>query len=157
MQTITLLSTLAGSAAVMAWRVRETRAPVTARKILIPPAGMSTGLLMFVAPPTRVPLAWSLSAFVAGALLFSYPLVRTSTLTRSGDDILLRRSRAFLWILLGLLAIRIGARDCVERYVDAVQTGSLFFLLAFGMLLPWRVAMYLRYRRLRAQPATGTP
>ena len=151
MHTLTLLGTLIGSSAVLAWRVRETRTPVTARKILVPPLGMSTGFLMFLAPPTRVPVAWGLAAFLAGALLFAYPLVRTSTLARAGDDIVLKRSKAFLWILLGLLAIRLAARDYVEQYIDAVQTGSLFFLLAFGMLLPWRVAMYLRYRALRGE------
>jgi membrane protein CcdC involved in cytochrome C biogenesis len=46
------------------------------------------------------------------------------------------------------VAVRIAARTYVEQYVDTIQTGSLFFLLAFGMLLPWRIVMYLRYRAL---------
>ncbi|MGW9129179.1 CcdC protein domain-containing protein, partial [Paenibacillus chitinolyticus] len=29
-----------------------------------------------------------------------------------------------------------------------VQTGGLFFLLAFGMLVPWRIAMLYMYRQL---------
>ncbi len=154
MQTSTLIATLAGSAAVLVWRIRETQSPVTAKKILIPPLGMASGFSMFLVPQTRVPVAWGLVAFLAGAALLSYPLVHTSTLTRSGDVILLKRSRAFLVILLVLVAVRIVARSYVEQYVDAVQTGSLFFLLAFGMLLPWRIVMYLRYRALtREAPA----
>jgi membrane protein CcdC involved in cytochrome C biogenesis len=51
-------------------------------------------------------------------------------------------------ILLALLAVRLAARSWVERYIDTVQTGSLLFLLASGMLLPWRIVMYLRYRSL---------
>jgi membrane protein CcdC involved in cytochrome C biogenesis len=148
MQTSTLVASLVGSAAILVWRIRETQRPVTAAKILIPPLGMSTGFLMFLAPQTRVPFTWGLLAFLTGALFLAYPLVHTSALTRSGDSILLKRSRAFLVILLGLVAVRIAARSYVEQYVDAVQTGSLFFLLAFGMLLPWRVVMYLRYREL---------
>ena len=150
MHTTTLLASLAGGAAVLVWRIRETQSPATARKILIPPLGMSTGLFMFVAPPARVPLLWALGAFLVGAVCFSYPLIHTSTLTRSGDAIFLKRSRAFLGILLVLLAVRLLARNYVEQYVDAIQTGSLFFLLAFGMILPWRIVMYLRYRKLSA-------
>ena len=132
----------------MVWRIRETQRPVTAAKILIPPMGMTSGFCMFVVPETRVPVSWGLVAFAIGALFLSYPLVRSSSLWRSGDVILLKRSRAFLVILLALVAVRLAARHYVERYVDAVQTGSLFFLLAYGMLLPWRVVMYLRYRAL---------
>lgn len=148
----TLLATLVGGAAVMVWRIRETQRPVTAAKLLIPPLGMTTGFCMFVVPETRVPVAWGLAAFAVGALFLSYPLVHTSALWRSGEVILLKRSRAFLVILLALLAVRLAARRYVEQYVDAIQTGSLFFLLAYGMLLPWRVVMYLRYRALVRGP-----
>jgi membrane protein CcdC involved in cytochrome C biogenesis len=145
----TLFATLAGGAAVLVWRIRETQRPVTAAKILIPPLGMTTGFSMFVVPQTRVPFTWGLTAFLVGALFLSYPLIHTSALTRgAGDVVILKRSRAFLVILLALLAVRLAARRYVEQYVDAIQTGSLFFLLAYGMLLPWRVVMYLRYRAL---------
>jgi len=147
-RTSTLIATLVGGAAVLVWRIRETQRPVTAAKILLPPLGMASGFCMFLVPQTRVPLAWGLAAFLAGAVFLAYPLVRTSELTRSGDVILMKRSRAFLVLLLGLLAVRLVARSYVEQYIDAVQTGSLFFLLAFGMLLPWRIVMYLRYRAL---------
>ena len=154
MQTSTLIATLVGSGAVLVWRVRETQRPVTAKKILIPPLGMASGFSMFLVPQMRVPVTWGLTAFLAGAALLSYPLIHTSALTRSGDAILLKRSPAFLFILLALVAVRLAARSYVEQYVDAIQTGSLFFLLAFGMLLPWRVVMYLRYRALTRGPAS---
>ena len=148
MQTAAVLGSLVGAALVLTWRVRETRAPVTARKILIPPLAMSTGFLMFLAPTAREPWTWALAAFAAGALLFAYPLVLTSELTRQDGAIYLRRSKAFLWILLGLLAIRLALRSWVEQYVSTPQTAGLFFVLAFGMLLPWRITMYRRYRKL---------
>ncbi len=144
----TLIGSLVGAAAVLAWRIRETQRPVTAVKLLAPPLGMSTGFFMFLAPQTRVPWAWALLALAAGAVFFSYPLVATSHLTRRDDVIMLRRSRVFLWILLGLVVARLALRSWVELYVSTTQTAALFFLLAFGMLLPWRITMFVRYRRL---------
>jgi membrane protein CcdC involved in cytochrome C biogenesis len=150
MQTVAMLGSLAGAAAVLTWRVRETKKPVTAAKILIPPLAMSTGFSMFLVPMARVPWTWALGAFLAGAIFFAYPLVRTSELTRVGEAIMLRRSKAFLWILLGLVAVRLALRSYVEQRVSPMQTGALFFVLAFGMILPWRVVMYRRYRQLVA-------
>jgi len=40
---MSILSSVVGAAAVMAWRVREGRSAVTIRKIVIPPLGMATG------------------------------------------------------------------------------------------------------------------
>jgi membrane protein CcdC involved in cytochrome C biogenesis len=150
MQPIAIATSLVGASAVLAWRLRETRRPLTVRKIVIPPLAMSTGLSMFAYAPARVPLTWALAAFASGALLLSAALIKTSQLTVVGDVVMLRRSRAFLAILLGLVAVRLAARAYVERYVNTVQTGSLFFLLAFGMIVTWRCWMFVHYRRLRA-------
>ncbi len=60
----------------------------------------------------------------------------------------MQRSRAFLWILLGLFAVRLALRAYVERVVSPMQSGGLLFLLAFGMILRWRVGMLLEFRRL---------
>ncbi len=147
---------LIGSAAVLAWRVQETRSPVTERKIVIPPLGMSTGLAMFLVPQLRIPWTWALCSFAAGATFLAYPLIKTTHLTRSGDTVMLQRGRAFLWILLGLVAIRLGARAYIGSFVSPMQTASIFFLLAFGMILRWRTAMWFQYRRLVAEPGDGS-
>jgi membrane protein CcdC involved in cytochrome C biogenesis len=147
------IGSLVGAAGVIVWRVRETKRPVTARSILIPPLGMSTGLSMFLLPAARVPWAYAIAAFLAGVVVLSYPLVRTSRLHVEGKAIVLRRSKAFLWILLGLVAVRLVARDYVEQYISTLQTGALFFLLAFGMIVTWRATMFHRYQTLRAELA----
>lgn len=146
---------LAGAAAMIAWRLQETRTPVTARKIIAPPLGMSTGLAMFLFPAARVPWSWAVAAFLLGALVLSIPLVRTTRLERRGDEIVMQRSRAFLAILLGLLVVRVALRAYVEQHVSTMQTGGLFFLLAFGMILRWRGTMWLEFRRLTV-PGTTT-
>jgi membrane protein CcdC involved in cytochrome C biogenesis len=65
----------------------------------------------------------------------------------------MRRSPGFILILLGLLAIRLGLHDYIGRVLPARQTAALFFVLAFGMILRWRVSMYFNFRRLQAAPA----
>jgi membrane protein CcdC involved in cytochrome C biogenesis len=143
---------VAGAIGIMAWRVRETRRPVTLRSIVLPPLAMSSGFGMFLVPDMRVPWSWAFAAFAAGALLFSIPLARTSRLERVGDVILMRRSRAFLVILLLLAALRLALRSWIDHVISPLQTAALFFILAFGMIAVWRGRMFMEYRRLRAEP-----
>jgi membrane protein CcdC involved in cytochrome C biogenesis len=150
---VLVVASLVGAAVVLAWRVQETQTPVSTRKIVIPPLGMSTGFAMFSAPAMRIPWTWGLGAFLAGALVLSYPLAHTSRLTRAGDEVRMQRSKAFLWILLGLVALRFALRSWVERYVSPLQTAALFFVLAFGMILRWRASMLVEYLRLRTGEA----
>lgn len=132
-------------------RVRAARKPTNARKILIPPMMMSTGFLMYISPQTHEPFVFAAIAFIVG-LALSYPLIATSRMFARGGEVYLKRSKAFIFILLGLLALRIILHSVVEQYVNVYQTGSIFFVLAFGMLLPWRIAMYVQYRRLIQLP-----
>lgn len=144
-----LVAPIAGGVAVMAWRFQETRTPVTTRKIVLPPLGMSTGFFMFLSPAMRIPLLWGVVAFLFGALVLWYPLDRTSTLERRGGEILMRRSGAFLLILLGLLAVRLLLHDYIGHLLPPRQTAALFFLLAFGMIARWRLGMYRQFRALQ--------
>lgn len=155
MNTWLLVSSLFGAALVVAWRMRETTRPITAQRIVMPPLGMSCGFSMFVYAPARIPGAWALSAFALGALVFSYPLVRSSRLMRDGDVVRLHRSRSFIWIVLGLFAIRVAARSYFERFISPLQSASILFVLAFGMIATWRIRMFLEYRRLQRAYATG--
>ncbi len=151
-ETLTAVVTVFGLIGVLLWRVREGRTPVTLRKILIPPLGMASGFCMFFAPQFRVPILWAMAAFTIGALLFAYPLLLTSRLEREGDAIMMKRSRAFFLVILLLAALRYFARRYFDHVLTIEQTGGLFFILAFGMVLRWRLTMMAQYRRLlRAQ------
>jgi len=44
--------------------------------------------------------------------------------------------------------IRIAARSYLDTVLSVQQTAALFFILAFGMILRWRTAMYFQYRAL---------
>jgi len=148
LKVLSLVSSIVGAAVVMLWRVSETRSPISARKILIPPMGMATGFAMFLVPVFRVPWTWAVDAFLLGALVFAYPLLRTSRLVRDGDHVMLQRSNAFLAVLLVLAGVRIGARGYFDQILSVQQTAGLFFILAFGMILRWRTRMFRQYRAL---------
>ena len=143
-----------GFCGVMAWRIREGRSPVTVRKIVIPPLGMSTGFCMFIVPAFRVPWLWALAAFAVGAIVLAYPLIRTSRLDwhHDGETVMMRRSAAFFIVVVVLAVIRFAAKDYLDRFISLEQTGGLFFILAFGMILRWRLSMLMEYRRLTATP-----
>jgi membrane protein CcdC involved in cytochrome C biogenesis len=150
-----IVVSLLGAAVILTWRYRETSSPVTVPKLLIPPLAMSTGLCMFLAPETRVPLLWALAAFAVGALVFWWPLWRSSKLTKQGEQFLMKRSPAFLWILLGLVAVRLALRSYVELYVSQLQTGALFYLLALGAVARWRLALFLELKKLQAATSSA--
>ena len=143
-----IIGAIVGLLAVIAWRIREARGAVSIKKIVMPPLGMATGFSMFVVPAFRVPWSWAATAFLTGAVALAYPLLLTTRLVRRGDLIMMQRSNAFFTVILALAAIRLMARGYLDTVLSAQQTGGLFYLLAFGMIVRWRARMLLEYRRL---------
>ncbi|MCM3701820.1 CcdC family protein [Paenibacillus macerans] len=138
--------------AVLFIRLKASRRPVTIQKIIIPPLGMTTGFMMFVVPETHIPVTWGIIAFALGWLLFSYPLIRTTKFEKVDGQVYAQRSRSFIFILIGLLAVRMLLHEAVEQYISVLQTGAVFFLLAYGMIIRWRLFMLKQYRAMTAGP-----
>ncbi|KAA9000989.1 cytochrome c biogenesis protein CcdC [Paenibacillus spiritus] len=153
----TTIGTLFMALMVILIRVKASERPVTVRKILIPPMGMATGFFMFVVPQVRFPLWWALAAFAAGWLIFAYPLIATTKFHRRDGEIFATRSKSFAFILLGLLLIRTLLHEFIDLYVSVPQSGGLFFILAFGMILHWRWFMWRRYKAILAEPGAPEP
>jgi membrane protein CcdC involved in cytochrome C biogenesis len=142
-------------AAVFVWRVREGRSAVTMRKIIMPPVGMATGFSMFAVPGFRMPWTWGALAFLIGAIALAYPLLATSRLERDGEAIMMKRSGAFFAVVIVLAAIRFLARGYLDTVLSIEQTAALFFVLAFGMILRWRMSMFFEFRALTATASSG--
>jgi membrane protein CcdC involved in cytochrome C biogenesis len=145
-----LLVSAAGMVAVIMWRLREARTAVSLRKIIIPPLGMATGFSMFLVPAFRIPWSWAGSAFLIGAIALAWPLLLTTRLERQGDAVMMKRSSAFLAVILVLAAIRFFARGYFNTILSTEQTAGVFFILAFGMIVIWRAKMLMDFRRLTA-------
>ncbi len=155
---ITAVVSVVGLAGVLAWRVREGRTAVTLRKIVMPPVGMATGFCMFFVPRFRVPWEWGLAAFLVGAVVFAYPLLLTSDLHLQNGVIRMKRSSAFFAVIIVLAVVRYLARGYFDRFLSLEQTGAIFYLLAFGMILRWRLKLLFAYRALTGRPTlAATP
>jgi membrane protein CcdC involved in cytochrome C biogenesis len=137
-----------GGVAVLFWRVRETRVPLTRKAIVIPPLAMSTGFFMFLSPLTQVPWSWAIASLLLGLFVLSYPLVHSSRLELRDGVVYMQRSRSFLVILLGLLAVRILLHDYIGEFISPLQTAAVFYLMAFGMIVRWRAGLYRAYQRI---------
>jgi membrane protein CcdC involved in cytochrome C biogenesis len=150
-----ILVSLVGLVAVTMWRLREAKTAVSLKKIVIPPLGMATGFSMFFVPAFRIPWAWAGLAFVIGAVALAWPLLLTTRLERRGDAVMMKRSSAFLAVILVLAVIRFAARGYFDTILTAQQTAGIFFILAFGMITCWRVKMLMDFRRITAELPTN--
>ncbi|MFB3168502.1 cytochrome c biogenesis protein CcdC [Neobacillus sp. 179-C4.2 HS] len=131
-------------------RMKAAKKPTNARKIILPPVFMSSGALMYVVPQFRLTGMEILEVVILG-MLFSILLIKTSKFEIRENEIFLKRSKAFIYILVGLLVVRIGLKTILSATIDYGELSGMFFLLAFSMIVPWRIAMYLDYKKLYRQ------
>lgn len=135
-------------------RMRAAESPTSVKRIILPPVFMSTGALMFILPMFRVPWINVFEALTVG-VLFSLFLIKYSKLEIRDGDIYLIPSRSFIFILFGLLFVRIIIKLIIGSKISFGETSGMFFLLGFGMILTWRLAMLYKYRKLHNQLKTN--
>lgn len=135
-------------------RVRSQKKPVNAKKILIPPIAMSTGALMFIFEEFRLTGAEILESCAIG-IFFSIFLIATSKFEIRNNEIYMKRSKAFFLILLSLVLIRVIAKIFLSNSFDVGELAGMFWLLAFAMLWPWRIAMFIQYKRIEKSHILG--
>lgn len=128
-------------------RMKAAKKPANVKKIIMPPIFMSTGALMYIVPEFRLTPMEILEAVIVG-MVFSILLIKTSKFEVRDNDIYLKRSKAFIFILIGLLVLRLALKTILSSTIDIGQLSGMFFLLAFSMIVPWRVAMYRSYMKL---------
>lgn len=143
----TIMAIIMGSF-VMVLRMRASKKPTNEKKIIIPPIAMSSGALMFLFAQFRVPPMQILEAAAVG-VVFSTILIATSKFEVKGHDIYLKRSKAFVFILVGLLIFRIVAKMILSSSIDVGELAGMFWILAFAMLLPWRIAMLIQFKKIK--------
>lgn len=129
------------------YRVRETMRPITIRKIVLPPLFMSTGAFMYVVPAFRLTSLDIIEAIILGAVCSIF-LVRTSKFEVKDNQIYLQRSKAFLIVILGLIIVRTSIKSVLSTEINYGELSGMFFLVAFVMIVIWRVNMYIKYKKI---------
>lgn len=128
-------------------RSKAVKRPASIKTIILPPLFMSTGALMFIFKEFRVPPLQIVEAIVVG-MLFSLILIRTTNFEFRNNEIYMKRSKAFVFILFGLLIIRLIGKLALSNSIDVGELGGMFWILAFGMIVPWRIAMVVKFNKL---------
>jgi len=136
--------------AVLFIRMKVAKKPVNRKKIIMPPLFMSTGALMFLHPFFRVTPLEIIEALCLG-MIFSLLLIKTTRFEVRESEIYIKRSKAFVFILMGLLVARIILKLIVTSSVDLGETSGMFWILAFGMIVPWRIAMLFQFIKIEKQ------
>ncbi|WP_413053001.1 CcdC family protein [Sporosarcina sp. 179-K 8C2 HS] len=129
-------------------RTKAAKRPISPKKIILPPLFMSTGALMFLFEEFRVPLPQVIESLCVG-LLFSIVLIKTTNFEEKDEKLYVKKSRAFLIILFGLLIVRFIAKLILSSSIDVGELGGMFWILAFGMIVPWRIGMLVKYFKLK--------
>ncbi len=150
---VLILSTIV--AAVMAStmmfvRMRASEKPASIKKIILPPLFMSSGALMFLFPMFQLALSDVAEALSVG-IIFSFFLIKFSKFEIRQNDIYLIPSKSFVFILFGLLLVRIIIKLIVGSQISFGETSGMFFLLGFGMIFTWRLAMLYKYIKLKKE------
>ncbi|SDH01101.1 Membrane protein CcdC involved in cytochrome C biogenesis [Alteribacillus persepolensis] len=131
-------------------RMKAIKKPATEKKIILPPLFMSTGFLMFLYEPTHISAIQFFEAFSVG-LLFSVLLIKTSQFEVKESDIYMKRSKAFVFLLFGLLIARVVFKIIIGDSINIEELAAMFFILAYGMIIPWRIYMLIAFRKMKKQ------
>jgi len=129
-------------------RTKAAKRPISPKRIILPPLFMSTGALMFLFEEFRVPLPQVIESVCVG-LLFSIVLIKTTNLEEKDEKLYAKKSRAFIIILFSLLIVRSIAKLILSSSIDVGELGGMFWILAFAMIVPWRIGMLIKYFKLK--------
>lgn len=129
-------------------RLKVSKRPATVKKIVLPPLFMSTGAFMFIFPEFRISSLEMVQAIGLG-IVFSLFLIKTTSLEIKNNDIYLRPSKAFVFILFGLLIMRTIIKLIIGSTISFGETSGMFFLLAFVMILIWRLVILIKYLQFK--------
>ena len=81
-------------------------------------------------------------------MLFSIILIKTTNFERKDGDYLYEKIESISFHLLGLLIVRLVGKLVLSSTIDVGELGGMFWILAFGMIVPWRIGMFVKYNKL---------
>lgn len=87
-----------------------------------------------------------IAALIGG--LFAVPLIILTNYERRDDgNIYTKKSAAFLITFIALVVLRYGSRQYIVD-LDQQTIGLLFYVVAVSYIIPWRIACYIKFRKV---------
>jgi membrane protein CcdC involved in cytochrome C biogenesis len=137
-------------AALVIWRrTRGMFRPIKGNgvRLLVPLLFLLPSIGLILNPKVHVD-AWEWLAAAGLGCLLSIPLIWTTNYERRADQqIYAVRNLGFFISFIAVLAIRFILRDYLSA-IDKESLTALFLTVAIGYIVPWRIASYLKFRKL---------
>src|SRR5699024_7210543 len=129
-------------------RMKASEKPASIKKIILPPSFITTGAILFLFPMSLSQFSDVVAALSVDIFL-SFFLIKFSRFEIKNNEIYLIPLKAFIFILFGLLILRIIIKLIIGSNISFGETSGMFFLLGFGMIFTWRIAMLIKYLKLK--------
>lgn len=89
-------------------------------------------------------------------VLFSVPLIVLTNYERRDDgNIYTKKSAVFLITFIALVVLRYGSRQFIVD-LDQQTVGLLFYVVAVSYIIPWRIACYIKFRKVWRENSNHT-
>ncbi|SDY87827.1 cytochrome c biogenesis protein CcdC [Bacillus sp. 166amftsu] len=129
-------------------RYRSMHKPIkgNGKRILLLLLFLSPGILMFFGPIH--PAVLYISFAILFGILFALPLIILTNYERREDgNIYTKKSVAFLITFIGIVVLRYVSRKYIID-LDQRTIGLLFYVVAASYIIPWRIACYIKFRKV---------
>ncbi|QHW29635.1 cytochrome c biogenesis protein CcdC [Paenibacillus rhizovicinus] len=141
-------------AALILWRrTRSMYRPIPGNglRLLLPAAYLAVACIPVSTGPNVDAAAWEfVVAFLVGAVL-SIPLIWTTKYERRDDGMIYAaKNKSFIFSFLAIFLVRFILRDYF-KFVGPETEAALFVVVAVGYAVPWRIASYMKFRKLLAE------
>ncbi|PEJ03411.1 CcdC family protein [Bacillus wiedmannii] len=115
-------------------------------RILWPLLFLTPGVLWFFGPVHPAILQVVIAVFIG--ILLAVPLIVLTNYERRDDgNIYTKKSAAFLITFIGLVVLRYGSRQYIVD-LDQQTIGLLFYVVAVSYIIPWRIASYIKFKKV---------
>ncbi|MFP3412712.1 cytochrome c biogenesis protein CcdC [Bacillus sp. SIMBA_074] len=147
--TSSLITVFLCVALLIFWRrYRSMYKPIkgTGKRILWPLLFLTPGILLFFGPVHPAIVQVTIAASIG--VIFAIPLIFLTNYERREDgNIYTKKSAAFLITFIGIVILRYGSRQYIVD-LDQQTIGLLFYVVAVSYIIPWRIACYIKFRKV---------
>ena len=88
-------------------------------------------------------------------VLFSVPLIVLTNYERRDDGNIYTKKCCLLITFIALVVLRYGSRQFIVD-LDQQTVGLLFYVVAVSYIIPWRIACYIKFRKVWRENSNHT-